>query len=222
MLQDDINAVFGIGPYARRLYQPPPIEPAPRRLEMFDRIASIHESAHCVWNYVHQEPVHSVEINKQGCGGGEFKALPTSRVELSDDSNPQQRARENAPIVEALSDPATRVAWIAHLPAFCVSRHAQHLYGAKTELFDRACAHDDEIVSRIIDLATPDTIARRELRELVEAEAEEFVRQHWRDIVRLADALYEHGSLDREEIERVLTRRPEPEFRRRQDGYLRP
>jgi hypothetical protein len=223
MLQDDINAVFGIGPYARRLYQPPPIEPAPfRRLEMYDRIASIHESAHVCYNYFRGEPVHSVEINKQGVGGGEFKPLPTSRVELSSDgSDPQQRANEDAPILKAIADPTTCVQWIAHLPAYAVARCAQHRYGAKQQMFDDACAHDDEIISRVIGLATPDAMARRELRELVECEAEEFVRRHWRDIERLADELFKRGFLNRAEIECVLAKRSEPEFRRRQDGYLR-
>jgi hypothetical protein len=65
----------------------------------------------------------------------------------------------------------------------------------------------------------------------VEREAEEFVRKHWRDIERLADELFEHGSLNHEEIARVLepSRRPEGEslldgvpFRHRRDGYIAP
>jgi hypothetical protein len=225
MLHDDIDRLLKRGFYA----PPQPIEPEPfRRLEMYDRIASIHESAHVVWNYIHQEPIHSVEINKQGAGGGEFKALPTSRVELSDGSNPQQRAHENTPIIEALSDSATRAAWVRHLPAFCVSRHAQHRFGAKQQIFDDACAHDDEVISRIIHLATPDAAERRQLHEQVEAEAAEFVRLYWPEIQKLADELYEHGSLNREEIERVLKRSEDDDglldgvpFRRRQDGYMR-
>jgi hypothetical protein len=189
---------------------------------MYDRIASIHEAAHVMWNYVHQEPIHSVEINKQGSGGGEFRALETSAVELSDGSDPQRRAHENTPIAEALSDPTTRMAWLLHLPAYCVARHAQRRYGARQQMFDDACEHDDLVIERVIDLATPDPTARRELRALVETEAWEFVDRYWPEIQRLADELFERGFLNREEIERVLTKRPEPEFRRRQDGYLRP
>jgi hypothetical protein len=227
MLHDDLDRIFKRGFYEP---QPPRIEPKPfRRLEMFDRIASIHEAAHVMWNFIHGEPIHSVEINKQGSGGGEFKPLPNSRVELSDSTDAQRRARENTPITEALSDPATRMAWLLHLPAYCVSRHAQRRYGARQQMFDDACEHDDLVIERIIDLATPDPTARRELRALVETEAWEFVDRHWPEIQRLADELYEHGSLDREEIERVLTKRAGDDdlldgvpFRRRQDGYLRP
>jgi hypothetical protein len=123
---------------------------------MWDRIASIHEASHCLWNYVHQEPIHSVEINKQGSGGGEFKALPNSRVELSDGSDPQQRVREDAPIIGALMDTATRAQWLRCLPGFSASLHAQRRFGAKNALCDSFCQHDDLVVTRVIDLMTPD------------------------------------------------------------------
>jgi hypothetical protein len=228
MQHDDLDRIFRRGFYAPP--PQPPIEPAPfRRLEMFDVVASIHESAHAAWNYIHSEPIHSVEIVKEGAGGGEFRALPNSRVELSDGSDARQRASEDAPIVAALADSATRRAWIKHLPAFAVGRHAQHRFGAKQKMFDDACSHDYEIISRIINLATSDPAERRRLHDHVEAEAREFVRLYWPEIQKLADELFKRGFLNREEIERVLepSRRSAPEmldgvpFFRRQDGYMR-
>jgi hypothetical protein len=230
MLHDDIDRIFKRGFYAPQPQPPPPIEPF-QRLEMYDVIAAVHESAHCVWNWVRHEPVHSVEINKQGAGGGEFKALPNSRVELSDGGDARRRASEDAPIVEALTDSATRVAWIKHLPAFAVGRHAQRRFGAKQKIFDDACAHDDEVISRIINLATPDPAERRRLHQQVEAEAREFVRLYWPEIQKLADELFERGFLNRDEITSVLgsPKLSEGEglldgvpFRRRRDGYIAP
>jgi hypothetical protein len=72
-------------------YRPlPPVPVVPReaptiRSELFDQLAGIHESAHCVWNWVRRDPVYSVEIEGRGLGGGEFKATPTSgTVQLRD------------------------------------------------------------------------------------------------------------------------------------------
>jgi hypothetical protein len=225
MLHDDIDRVLRRGIYAQQPPQPPRIEPEPfRRLEMFDRVAAIHESAHCCFNWARREPIHSVEINKQGAGGGEFKALSSSKVELSDGSDARQRASEDAPIIEALKNPATCAQWVRHLPAFAVGRHAQHRFGAKQKMFDDACAHDDEVISRIINLATSDPAERRRLHEQVEAEASEFVRLYWPEIEKLGNVLFERGCLDKHEIEVVLgpPKQPEPEFRRRQDGFIAP
>jgi hypothetical protein len=205
--------------------EPPPIEPEPfRRLEMYDRVAAIHESAHCCFNWARHEPIHSVEINKQGAGGGEFKALSSSKVELSDGSDARQRASEDAPIIEALKNPATCAQWVRHLPAFAVGRHAQRRFGAKQKVFDDACAHDDEVISRIINLATSDPAERRRLHDQVEAEAAEFVRLYWPEIEKLGNVLFERGRLDKHQIEVVLgpPKQPEPEFRRRQDGFIAP
>jgi hypothetical protein len=230
MLHDDIDRILKRGFYAPQPPQPPPIEPEPfRRLEMYDVVASIHESAHCVWNWVHHEPVHSVEITKQGRGGGEFRATPQSgTVELSEGDDQQTRLRQDGRILGAIADSATRAAWIKQLPGFAVGRHAQRRFGAKTKLFDDLCAHDDLVVARIINLATPDTAERRRLHEDVEAEAREFVRLYWPEIQKLADELFKRGFLNREEIECVLAKRHEDGalldgsvFRRREDGYLR-
>jgi ATP-dependent Zn protease len=226
MLHDDINAVFGIGPYARRLVRPPPprIEPEPfRRLEMFDRVAAIHESGHCCWNYFNNEPVHSVEITKQGRGGGEFSATPDSgTVELSEDDDLETRVRQDGRILGAILDPATCVQWLRQLPGFVVSRHAQRCFGAKGEFYDRLCGHDDLVVERVINLMASSPAERRRLHEQVEREAEEFVRKHWRDIERLADELFECGFLNRAQIEHVLAKQSEPELRWREDGFIRP
>jgi hypothetical protein len=220
VLHDDIARNLKRGIYAP---QPPPIAPEPFRCEMFDVLASIHEAAHCLWNYVNHEPIYTVGINKQGLGGGEFKAAPQSgTVELSESDDQQTRLRQDGRILGAILDPATRAAWLKQLPGFVVSRHAQHRFGAKGEFYDDVCAHDDLVVSRVIDLMTSDPAERRRLRDQVEREAEEFVRKHWRDIERLADELFEHGSLNRAQIEHVLAKQSEPEFRRRQDGFIAP
>jgi hypothetical protein len=108
------------------------------------------------------------------------------------------------------------------LPAFAVGRHAQHRFGAKQKVFDDACAHDDEVISRVINLATSDPAAeRRRLHDQVEREARGFVDRHWPEIEKLGNVLFERGRLDKHEIEVVLAP-PEPEFRRRSDGFIKP
>jgi hypothetical protein len=226
MLHDDIDRVLRRGIYAHQPPQPPRIEPEPfRRLEMFDRVAAIHESGHCCWNYFNNEPVHTVEINKRGLGGGEFKATPDSgTVELSEDDDQQTRLRQDGRILGAILDPATRAAWLKQLPGFAVGRHAQRRFGAKGEFYDRLCGHDDEVISRIITFSTSDPVERRRLHDQVECEAREFVDRHWYEIEKLGDVLFERGRLDKREIEAVLaaSKQSEPEFRRRQDGYIAP
>jgi hypothetical protein len=94
--------------------------------------------------------------------------------------------------------------------------------------YDRVCEHDD----RIIDGIKSAEQARR-YRVEIEHRAEEFVRQYWRALTRLADKIFKHGRLDRQRIEavfappplvaRAMPRRPgdEPNFFRRCDGYFR-
>jgi hypothetical protein len=206
--------------------EPPPIEPEPfQRLEMFDVVASIHESAHACWNYLRGEPVHSVEITKQGRGGGEFKATPDSgTVELSEDDDLETRVRQDGRILGAILDPATCAQWLRQLPGFVVSRHAQRRFGAKGEFYDRLCGHDGLVVERIINLMVADPAERRRLHDQVECEAREFVDRHWYEIEKLGNVLFERGRLDKHEIEAVLAapKQSEPEFRRRQDGFIAP
>jgi ATP-dependent Zn protease len=224
MLHDDIDKILKRGRWAPQPPQPP-IEPKPFRCEMFDVVASVHEAAHCLWNYVHHEPVHTVEINKQGRGGGEFKATPDSgTVELSEDDDLETRVRQDGRILGAILDPATRAAWLKQLPGFVVSRHAQRRFGAKGEFYDRLCSHDDLIVERVINLMVADPAERRRLHDQVECEAREFVDRHWPEIEKLGNVLFERRRLDKHEIEAVLAapKQSEPEFRRRQDGYISP
>jgi hypothetical protein len=204
----------------------PPIEPEPfRRLEMFDVVAAYHEAAHAAWNLFHHEPIHSVEINKQGRGGGEFRATPQSgTVELSESDDQQTRLRQDGRILGAILDPATRAAWLKQLPGFAVGRHAQRRFGAKGEFYDRLCEHDDLVVDRVINLMVSSPAERRRLHDQVECGAREFVDRHWYEIEKLGDVLFERGRLDKHEVEVVLgpPKQPEPEFRRRQDGFIAP
>jgi hypothetical protein len=99
-----------------RLNPRPWSPPVPRavptiRSELFDQLAGIHESAHCVWNWVRREPVYSVEIEGRGMGGGEFKSTPTSgTIELRDDC----RAHAHP---ERAASSTTRARWLLLLAA---------------------------------------------------------------------------------------------------------
>jgi hypothetical protein len=196
---------------ARRLgYRPLPPQPVPRealliRSSLFDQLAGIHESAHCTWNYVKREPIHSVEIEGRGNGGGEFKATLTSgTIELRDDDDVQTRAKLDLRIAGALLDPGTRESWLARLPGFIVPLFAQRRYGAHGPLYDDVCGHDIAVVDRILGVMTRDPAERRRLRERVYREAEEFVDRHWPMIERLGGEIFKRGKLDKRQIEEVL------------------
>ena len=108
----------------------PPRQPRPApefRCEMFDVIAAHHEAAHACWNFFHGTPIYDVQINGEGLGGGEFRATPGPKVELSDGSDIKQRATEDLRIMAALVDENTREEWLRHLPGFACPKYAQHL-----------------------------------------------------------------------------------------------
>jgi hypothetical protein len=191
-----------------RSWTPP--EPVPReaptiRSSLFDELAGIHESAHCVWNHVRREPVYSVEVGREGIGGGEFKATPTSgTMAPREDDDVQTRAALDLRIAGALIDPATRESWLARLPGFIVPLYAQTKFGAVGKFYDDVCGSDVLIVDRILSVMERDQAERRRLRERVYGEAEEFVREHWPMIERLGGEIYRRGKLNKREIEEVL------------------
>jgi hypothetical protein len=215
MLHDDINRRLQAGIHWPG-FSPAPPSPPPRaepiiRSELFDQLAAVHESAHCTWNWVHREPIHSVEIEGRGIGGGEFKATPTSgTIELGDNDDARTRAALDLRLAGKLLDPGTRESWLARLPGFVVTLFAQRKYGARGPHYDASCRHDVEVVDRVINVVTEDPAERQRLRERVYSEAREFVDQHWPMIERLGDEIFRRGKLDKREIEEVLAPKPPP------------
>jgi len=215
----------------------PPRRPRPAppvRCDLFDLLAAHHEAAHACWNFFNKRPVHDVRINGEGEGGGEFRATERSTVELSDTNDPKERAKQDLMIMSALVDEETRRTWLDELIGFAVSKAAQHRYGARGEFYDRVCGHDDLVIDRVIAVMTKSPQQAWQYRQEIEVRADVFVRRHWQDITRLAEEIFRHGRLDRQQIEAVLApprvvarampRRPgdEPNFYRRCDGFLVP
>jgi hypothetical protein len=225
---------------ARRLnphleWNAPPRQPRPApefRCEMFDLIAAHHEAGHACWNFFHGTPIYDVQINGEGLGGGEFRATPGPKVELSDGNDVKQRAKEDLRIMAALVDENTREEWLRHLPGFACPKYAQHLFGARGAFYDAVCEHDYLVIDRVLNAITRDPETRRRYRAEIEHRAKVFVVGYWREITRLANEIFKHGRLDREQIEAVLApppvvprampRRPgdEPNFFRRCDGFV--
>ena len=233
MLLDDISR--RLNPHLP--WNAPPRRPRPAppvRCDLFDLLAAHHEAAHACWNFFNKRPVHDVRIDGEGVGGGEFRATERSTVELSDTNDPKERARRDLMIMSALVDEETRRTWLDELIGFAVSKAAQHRYGARGEFYDRVCGHDDLVIDRVIAVMTKSREQARQCRQQVEEQAEEFVRQYWRDITRLAEEIFRYGRLDRAQIEAVLApprvvarampRRAgdEPNFFRRCDRFIIP
>jgi hypothetical protein len=61
-------------------------------------------------------------------------------------------------------------------------------------------------MDRILTGISSTPAEKRELLIDVEVAARQFVREHWSDILRLANALYARGRLDEAQIRRVLSR----------------
>jgi hypothetical protein len=103
MLHDDLAKRLRLGVHWPG--RPAPLKTVPRaaptiRSELFDQLAAVHESAHCVWNHIKREPIHSVEIEGRGIGGGEFKATPTSgSIELRDTQTLGRKMRLTALLI---------------------------------------------------------------------------------------------------------------------------
>jgi hypothetical protein len=209
MLHDDLARFWKTGIYAPD-YCKAPSPPVPRaapliRSSLFDELAAYHESGHCVWNHVRREPIHSVMIEGEGLGGGEFKATPTSgTIELRDDDDALTRATVDLKIAGALLDPGTRESWLARLPGFIVPLFAQRRFGAVAKTFDDNCGHDIEVVNRIINVMADNPAERRRLRERVYREAQEFVDQYWGEIEKLGKEILNRGKLNKQEIEEIL------------------
>jgi hypothetical protein len=210
MLHDDINQRLRLGLRwpGRAEASPPPVAPpheATIRSSLFDELAAYHESAHCVFNWMRREPVHSVEIEGQGIGGGEFKSTPTSgAMAPREDDDVQTRAALDLRIAGALLDPGTRESWLARLPGFIVPLFAQRKFGAVGKFYDDVCGSDVLIVDRILAVMERDPAERRPLRARVYFEAREFVDRYWSEIKKLGGEIFRRGKLDKREIEEVL------------------
>jgi hypothetical protein len=146
---------------------------------------------------------------------------------------PGWKGSEDLMIMSALVDEETCREWLYELTGFAVSKAAQHRYGACGEFYDHACAHDDLIIDRVIGIITKSPQQARRYRQETDWRAEGFARRHWAKITQLANEIFKHGRLDRQQIEAVLApptvvprampRRAgdEPNFFRRCDGYFR-
>jgi hypothetical protein len=120
------------------------------------------------------------------------------------------------------------------LPGFACPKYAQHLFGARSAFYDAVCERDYRIIGRVLDAITRDPETKRRYRAEIEHKAKVFVVGYWREITRLANEIFKHGRLDRQQIEAVLAppnvvarampRQPgdEPNFYRRCDGFMIP
>jgi hypothetical protein len=82
---------------------------------------------------------------------------------------------------------------------------AQRKYGAPASL-DQICWHDIATVNRVLGAISESAAEERDMRVEVERKARRFVTLHWPAILRLAQALFARGKLDRYQIEDVLSR----------------
>ena len=224
MLQDDINAVFGIGPYARRLVRPPPPpmrEPPPPKCELLDLLVCHHEAGHAVFAYVDGARIHDVSVEADG--SGRFRHIPEA-IDLSD--NPKREPGT------PLADSETARVWLRKLVGFAAGRAAGRRFGAGPA-YDYMAADDYRTIHFVLDAITKDPGRKRQHLIEIEQQAKEFVDRHWNSITRVANAMFEAPDhrLDRRQIERVLAspKRSAPEgeglldgvvYRWRQDGWI--
>jgi hypothetical protein len=211
-MRTNLSSIRGIAPlqfgdpgYIGPRHEPQPVA-SELRSPLFDQLAALHEATHVTHAWIRNGSIYSVEINKRGQGGGEFKSVPGDKIQLTvgGSNDPKQRAGEEIMIRSAMLSEGIRESWLGELVGFAAPLFAQWRFGAIQQLYNNACAHDFEIVDRVIAVITKDPQERCKLRERVEREAKEFVDQHWSMIERLGDEIFRRGKLNKREIEQVL------------------
>jgi hypothetical protein len=168
--------------------------PAAPSGNLLDELAAIHESAHVVFAHVNAWPIHSVEIEGRGNGGGQFRTHP------GPDLMPQLTGNE--PPVHVSASDKSRREWCKTLVTFIVPKFAQRRYAGT--IGDPQCGHDDLLVSRILSSISRSPEDERRMRAEIEDEAERFVRKYWGEILSVARALYQYGRLDKQQIASLL------------------
>ena len=197
MLLNDIQDRLNPRPWTRG-YQVVPMRGVP---PLIDLMIAHHEAAHCVFNYINGQRIHDVSISP-GRGAGEFRSVPNPRT-LADEGTPEGGA-ELIGMMMAACDTETRKHWLRDVVGYAVGRAAQRKFGAKDEYYDSFCWQDYQIINRVLDAITRDPERKAKYLRQVEDDAEEFVRANWRSICRLAEQIFERGTLNKREIEAVL------------------
>jgi hypothetical protein len=165
---------------------------------LIDELAAIHEAAHVVHAHINVNPIHSVEIDGKGRGGGQFRPF------AGPDLMPLLSGREE-PIHIETSDKSRR-GWCKTLVSFIVPKFAQRRYAGRAG--DSMCEHDDRIVNRVLTSICRSLEDERRMHAQIQDEAETFVNTYWGEILLVARAIYRHGRLDKYQIIDILRALP--------------
>jgi hypothetical protein len=185
-------------PQHRHLQREKPASLAVSMAPLLRQMLAVHEASHTVWHWANRRSVHSVEVHDDG---GEFRA-----VEGAGDHTPLYASNDVTDMLRD-SDRKTREGWLHEATAFMVSRTAQRKFGARDPAHNEWCANDLNMVRRIVDALGGSAQARAENLQRIEAKAELFVSCYWKRIIRLANAILQHGGrLNESQIRAVLSR----------------
>jgi hypothetical protein len=94
------------------------------------------------------------------------------------------------------------------LVGMAAPKHAQRRYCGGSNRYDGNCDHDYLTIDRIVSCIASSPEEKREMLIDIEVRARQFVREHWSDILRLADVLHARGRLNEQQIRAVLSRAP--------------
>jgi hypothetical protein len=104
--------------------------------------------------------------------------------------------------------------WKENLVGLAVGKAAQRKFGAKDAWYDSWCSDDDYkiwFVARTVSATEGEAV---QFVRMIEAEAEEFVDEHWDAIQRLGEILHSRVSLNEKEIRAVLMAVPSQQARK--------